>query len=820
MQRIATILLASVVVAAPVALGAVHTPVVAGLLAGLVLAAIAGEVWPTDEQGGVWLSLPGLVFFALAAWSGFQLLPLPVGLLEVVQSEGARIYTTGWQLVFPDTPVSWHPSSMDPAATADRGLRWLALGMAALVAANLAEKRRWRAIYLTILCAGVVTLGVGTASFVLDPKSFFGLYEPTISFRGPSPFVSTNHAASFYALCGVVGFGGLALRRESHPIEASIAGALGLLFIALAAVHDSDAVMAGLGLAVVVFGVGLAVRTQGVGRLRVVLSEYSGRFAYGITAGLCVLVLAWWVGALDVISGIVMSPLEDSESALNRTEIALAALRGSADYLWVGAGGGAVDVTVGRYIDWSALRPASIPVVENDPAEWLLTYGWFAGGAAALALLASGGFTLRRLVRSSRGERWVMASAVWVLGFVIALFHFPFFALGVSLPLVAAFDGVTSPRRPPESRGFSRSGHLGLPSWVRKALIVATIAGGAAFLLIKAQWTVSFDAEPAVLVKSRPADGRVFAELSSRVMFDDPDRAVELARWSAELDRAGDARLFFARTLGKTGSDEESAQVYAELLSSPVQAGLVRYEWLVRDLERPADRATALSRATGARIGGAIRVVGKMEGPEAATDLVLELSDLRGDDPALHRAAIDTFISLGALDLAELWSSAVNQRGVFDDGVPIGPELMARVALVQGDTESARTIAAAALQREKPGQRIALTYLGVTPDVAEASAEAAEAVERAADLACHSPLPAHRRKACWLAEAWIAEHGGELDDAELIFQRIASRLDAPTFLAHFWVRHGRCLDLQRFLESMGEDGKRKAVARVAQKCRS
>lgn len=819
MGKIATILLAVAVVAAPVAVGSVHATVVAALLVVLLVASGLSLASREAEDANTWLSTVAAACGLLAGWSALQLVPVPVAVLEVLQWEGARIWREGWSLAF-ESEAPWRPLTMDAAATADRGLRWTVLGLASWTAANLPSARRWRSIYRSVLIAGVVTLAVGATSRALDPTTFFGIYEPTIPFRGPSPFVSTNHAASFYGLCGLVGLGGLAMRREEHPVEASVSGVLGLLFLALAAVHDSDAVMAALGLSVVVFVVGFVVRSSRGSALREQIKSHAGRLLAGLVSTTCVFLIAWWIGALESIQKLVLSPLEGSESALNRSEIMSAALRASTDYPLVGAGGGAVDVTVGRYVDWTALRPASIPVVENDPVEWLLTYGWLAGGVAIALFCLAAALAARRLSKPSRGERWILASALFVFGGCVSLFHFPYFALGVSLPLLVAIEGMTSPRKPAEPRELSWSGHIGVSrvaSWI--GLVVVGLAGGAFFALHQAN-QVEFDAEPAELVAARPSDGRVFAELAARSLEEDPARAVELARWSAELDAAPDAKVFLARTLGRADQDEESAQVYRDLLASPVEAGLVRAGWLVQDLERAEDRATALSKADGRRIQQVVRAIGRAEGPPAATDTILIVAETRNDDPAVHRAAVDTFMALGAFDLAELWAQSVSQRKIAEDGTPIGPELLAQVALAQKKNEEARRIAREALAQEDPGERLAIVYLTILPDVVEADDAEAEAVARATEIACVSPVPKGRRKLCWLAKAWSAERAGAHDEATIILQRIASRLDAPQFLAHFWRRRGRCLELQRLVEEQPSDALRKSIQRVAAQCRS
>jgi hypothetical protein len=577
--------------------------------------------------------------------------------------------------------------------------------------------------------------------------------------------------------------------------------------------------MAAMGLSVLVFGVGLVVRTESGGQLREAISHQAGRLAYGSVVAVCLVLLGWWLGLLEVFEGIIMSPLEGSESALNRTEIMLGALAASTDYFGFGAGGGAVDVTVGRYIDWSSLRPASIPVVENDPVEWLLTYGWFAAGAAIVALTAGGVCSGRRMVKSSRGARWVVGTALYIYGACVALFHFPFFALGIALPLVVAIEGMTAPRKPPKARGIAWSGHIALPGWANWVVLAVAVVAGVAFFGVNRSRLVEFDADAHELVMARPSDGRVFAELASRALeASEEDRAVALARWSEKLDRAPDARVFLARTLGQTGNDTEAAKIYRDLLASPVQGTMVRYHWLVLDLERAEDRALALGEASGPQIEGAVRMVAKMQGPEAATDVVLELSDVRGDDPALHRAAIDTFLALEATDLAELWASSVNQRGVSDGGIPIGPELMAKVAMARGDRDAARVVAAEALAGDKPGVEIARVYLMLLPPVDSASEEVDELVARASDLACRSPLPAHLRRPCWLAEAWQLERRGELEDATLVYQRIASRLKMGTPLAEFWSRHGRCLEMRRYIEELDSGSVQKAMRRVAARC--
>lgn len=822
LTKASTFLLGAAVVLAPLMVGTVHATTAAVIC---LLVILSGSLTMLEsgrdgDESGTWVSLIVVGFGVLAAWSAIQLIPLPIAVLEVIQPTAAAMWSDGWELAV-GGEVPWRPISLDPTATADRGLRWVALGVAGWAAANLPNQRRWRPLYLIVLAAGAAALLLGFGIRATDPTTLFGLYEPSIGFRGPSPFVSTNHAASFYGICGIVGLGGVALRRDGHPVEASIAGVLGLLFLAMAAVHDSDAVMAALGVAVVVFIAGFAFRTDSGTGVKAFLLSQSGRFLYVGVAALCLVLLGWWLGLFDFLSGLMLSPIEQSESALNRTELALAALSASYDYFIVGSGGGTVDVVAGRYVDWEAMRPASIPVVENDPVEWLLTYGWFFGGLLTLAFVVTLGVVGRRAVSRARGERWIVGAAVLVFMMGIALFHFPFLALGIALPFIVVFEGLTAPRRPPEARGFSKSGHFGLGR--RPSLVVL----GSMVLLVLFHafsyqaWTFDTSDEAATMVRTRPTDGRVFAELAGRALQkDDDERARMLARHSAELDGTPDAKVFLARTLGSTGADSEAAGIYAELLDSPVTAGLVRMEWIARDLEEADDRALALSMVDTKRLEGAIRGIRKVSGPEAATETILALSDLREDDPALHRAAVETFVALGAVDLAEMWADSAEERGVMDGENLLGPELKIAVARATRDRDEARRIAAERLDRGSTSDRIALTYLEHLPAVAEATDEETERVGKAVDQVCKSPLPRHLRKPCWLARAWLAEKHGEHDEAEFIFQRIASRLDEPLHFAHFLSRRGECLELQRFKEGLSDERDKKQVGQVAGECRS
>lgn len=205
-------------VAAPLAFGAVHEPASHSLLAVSLLLGLAS--WARGHwaraNGEEVPKVPGrrwLLAFALLA--AFQLLPLPPLLLRLV-SPGSFSFYNDTQLV---PLAAWRPVSASPPDTL-RGLLFL-LGMVALCSVSFRDfhARRWRLrLVRTLVAVGVVVTVVALVQAASGVRRIYGLWEPTTDYAVFGPYVNANHFAGYVAMVvslavALVGEAGRELRR-------------------------------------------------------------------------------------------------------------------------------------------------------------------------------------------------------------------------------------------------------------------------------------------------------------------------------------------------------------------------------------------------------------------------------------------------------------------------------------------------------------------------------------------------------------------------------------------------------------------------------
>ncbi len=195
------------VIAAPLAIGAIHTEAWVPLL----LVAYAGGIgsWararvtralgqPVPEVPG-WRALLALNVLVLG-----QLLPLPPSLLARVSPGSFAAYCIG----APESVASqWFPITVNPAQTF-RGLLFLG-GMSLLYATVFREFRQQR--WCRRLCGALVVAGVLLTLAALvqeassEPRKVYGMWTPTPDWAVFGPYVNRNHLAGFLAVVAPLG---------------------------------------------------------------------------------------------------------------------------------------------------------------------------------------------------------------------------------------------------------------------------------------------------------------------------------------------------------------------------------------------------------------------------------------------------------------------------------------------------------------------------------------------------------------------------------------------------------------------------------------
>ena len=471
MGSVATLIFGAALVVAATAVGGVHTPVAATVCA---LAALACALqWLQlrgREQVAVYVSVPVIGLLLLFGFSVLQIIALPEVVQTVLSPEGHRVTSDGLVAAGFAPETGWRPLSLDPAATSDRALRFGALALMGLFAANLRSRQAWITVGRAILITAFLVLLVGGGLYLTKMREFGPLYTSAVGFRAPSTFVNLNHGASFFGLAALVGVSlGLGADRR-RLVEGAGFWAAALVFAVIAGLHDSDGVVLAFGASL---GVGAVVLWNRAGR-----PTQLGRETKIAAVALVLLAaaLSWWLDLHVIAHGFFERLLFEGGHG-NRLELLRAGAAMVAEYWPAGAGAGAVETVIPGYMNWSSTTTgATIPVLENDTLELLFGFGIFIGGIAVAAAASVVFFAWRHAFDTERTMRYalVLPSAFYL--FAIAQLHFPLFALGLGVPAVVWIESLMA-RRGRDGRDPSvfDTGHVLLPT--RWAAVLLTVKG-------------------------------------------------------------------------------------------------------------------------------------------------------------------------------------------------------------------------------------------------------------------------------------------------------------------------------------------------------
>ena len=794
-----SILLAIVIVASPLAIGGVHWTTAAAIattsLIGLWWALATGGD-RDDSTGLVAFSIPTLGFGIMALGCLIQLIPVPSSIYRLLQPAGFEAWTTNAELVFGQAPqTGWHLLSLDPGATAEHGLKWLALSATAALAGQVITDRRRRRIWLGIvLLSGFVVAIAGTIQHISDTDLMLGLYEAELTPRSISAFVSTNHAATYYGLMALVGVAyGLDHLRRS-PLHASLGASAAIVYLLLSATHSSRGALLAVAAGLVVFAIGAATRFSPgddssrkklrLGILGVIAVATAGAFFFP----------GDWTVADDV-------PELEGTSAEVRIHMTGAALEAAGDHPVVGTGAGSVGRTLAPYIDWTELKGNEIPTIENEPGEWVMTLG------PVIALIAIGLFllvvarTAPHVIRR-RGRRGPIAATAFLIFMgIVALFHFPFFTLGISVVAVVCFEACADRHRDPifitSSRRWALVFALGLTVAVAglSTARITVLSPGA-----EADLDVSELERVERALHLYPTDGRLMSALSLDAREADEQRALELARRAYELRPRPQQHLRLARSLAIAGNDREAAETYGELIDQDRHRshyGTVanRLQYDIRD---PELRALALADASPRDIRRFSRQIRQTEGRFPAIDFALELVELRPDRPTPHLELIELYQDAEQPLLAEVYARNLIGRDLEgpDGERPAGVMVLVELFDAQDRHDEALNLAHRTFDAGRATPELARLLLSMLPSHPdEVAAHHWTVIEAAVETGCRPPYERNERSTCWQSHALVAEANGELERAESLLRRIERHSSDPRQLADFLARHDRCREL-------------------------
>jgi hypothetical protein len=402
-------LVLAAVLGAGMGLGGVHW---VALLPCAALAIAAGIVSAEGISKRAVGYVPVLVLLALAAYTAFQALPLPIGWVRALSPDIAEIWA-GAMTPFGEPAPRSATLSADPGATLVEALRW-ALYAGILAASTAAGARRgieWgaTALFGCACLVGATTLLHG----MLGLEQVYGLYTPTFS---PSrwrvgPLLNSNNLAGYLNLGMLSGLGLLVSRRP--PVHRMAIGFGVATLLPLVAMSGSRAGFVALLCGLVVFTM-VFVRAPGrAGSWRVLAP------AGVVVAGAAV--FAWLGSTGDTVHLLLDRNVE-------KLEVLPFVLRLVREHPWLGIGRGAFESVFPSV----HVGPANVfySHAENFPLDWAAGWGIPVAGVVLLSLAWVLLVTYRRMDGS--------ASAAGVWAGVVALLLQNLLDLGLEVPGVMA----------------------------------------------------------------------------------------------------------------------------------------------------------------------------------------------------------------------------------------------------------------------------------------------------------------------------------------------------------------------------------------------
>ena len=170
---------------------------------------------------------------AALAWTGLQLLPLPMGWVALLMPESAD----AWQanaLLFGESQGSWIPMSLDPGATRLEVAKGAAIVAMFLVARVFAASHQRRRVLKAVAASAIAMALVAFAHKLAGATHVFGIYEPVYaSSRLLAPLMNENHLGGFMALTAPIAVG---LAIDTDSLEERLGWAVGASVCALAGV--------------------------------------------------------------------------------------------------------------------------------------------------------------------------------------------------------------------------------------------------------------------------------------------------------------------------------------------------------------------------------------------------------------------------------------------------------------------------------------------------------------------------------------------------------------------------------------------------------
>lgn len=341
--------LAAVALGAPMALGgAPHWSVPIFAVIALVGFAVAGwdrAVAQRDRLLVCWLILLGVL--------GFQLLPLPPGVLQLLDPTSAAASAGALDPLGVSRTAAWRALHHDPGSGVADLLYLLGLGAAYLTATRVSSREDGDLTVRLVAYGALLIAGFALAHQVTGQDRVFGFYRPHAAPPILSPLLNPNHLAALTG-AGAILWLGLAVAAERAAPRAAAA---------ISAVLCGVVCMVSLSRGGVAATVGCILLFVGINARRGPSERSAPRRGPQVWAGLA-------LGGAIILAGLYLASTSLSDEYANGDMSKLENFRRALGLLrshWLlGVGSGAVAVAVassGRLDpEWTFLRVESLPV--------------------------------------------------------------------------------------------------------------------------------------------------------------------------------------------------------------------------------------------------------------------------------------------------------------------------------------------------------------------------------------------------------------------------------------------------------------------------
>lgn len=763
-HHIALWMLCGAILGAPLLIGSVHWQVALGwMLYMLVVVAfcVHGRLFKTrpqpdrDRPSLLRLSTLSLALLFAACWCALQILPWPAPLVSILSPGRITASELAAQAgLLADASGFWVVPSLDPGASASMGVRFLTLAALVFATENLpASTRRGSTLLLAVGASALLSLAVGLLQAVVTPSLFLGLYQAE---RAPvlgSTFVNANQSA---ALCLVGGFAWFVL-ATSRGIKKQryrlIFATLGLVALSGVALQGSAGVW--------LIGAASALCSS-------IYYLWMKKSATGKTSSAArvvipaVIVLGWasvWGVAISSVASFGAANEVSRMSVVARAEMVQAALSTSLNFWGLGSGAWSVERTIAPFINWSMVGMNRIETIEAEWMEWFLTLGWPAAMVLSLGLF---GAWLGPLFSSRyMARRGAALMGCGVLAMSLAQVHFPFFMVGLGIPMLALWascrertlarrfrSSASSESRPSESdehleskdRGSSPRARL-RRGWIygvqasrtqpRSVLLVAITLScciGFTFRLLGEPGRVfdeelaTIDAERArELARFMPSEARLFVQYAREGLDEDPAARLKLYRRAYELEPTPPYRTLLARAAWEAGEREEAVELFSRLLELEGHMTYNKsYLVMLETVRETKARAEIASRANVIVWRRLIKLIDRVEGDIAVQDFLQALTDAMPRDVQAHELLLSHYAAQGRWELVRMQLSLLQLANFGEqeqDKRALLLEMQLRDLLASKQTRRAAAYILDHHEDVRRHERLAAHAIGLMPDI-------------------------------------------------------------------------------------------------------